>query len=251
PELGVEGLLARELGLPGLRLEAIALSRVRPRSYATLFQDGRPACFVKAFRAAAPVEREHAVLEALTRAAPSSFLVPRPLAVLHWDDLSLLVLEPLAPRGLSVRGFGDDDAAVLAELPELAAALEPALGAEEGLVPRHGDFAPWNTGRVEAGYAVWDWESARLGPPLHDFFHWHVQLLALHPRSIDGLVRLATSPRGHLAALTARLGLDADAPAAALAGYLRTRVANAADPPPLRELLRSGLALLGEGEAEA
>ena len=246
---GLAGLLGRELGIAGLELGGVSVSPRRQRCYATLFREGRMALFAKVVASRTPLEREQRVLEALARAGPRSFVAPRPVALVDWNELSVLVLEPLAPRGLAVRAFGERDASVLAELAGLGAELAPALGSAETLVPLHGDFVPWNTGRVGSGYAVWDWESSRLGPPLHDFFHWHVQSLArIGEDGIEPLVQLALLPVGPLETLRLQLGLERDAPARSLLGYLRVRRRHAGDPPAVRRMVDRGLALLGEDE---
>ena len=118
------------------------------------------------------------------------------------------------------------------------------LGSGAGLVPVHGDFAPWNTAAARDGYAVWDWEEARLGLPLEDYFHWHVQMLVLFGvGSVETIVHCATSPQRDLAELGHQLGLDAEAPVRALRAYLERRLA-APGPSEVERILVGALELL-------
>ncbi len=199
----------------------------------TLFAGGRLVGFAKVSVAPEPLQHERRVLDALVRAKPRAFAVPRPLALLQWEDLTVLVLEPIIPRARAMRPFGARERAVLEELSQLGNVLEPILGSAPGLVPVHGDFAPWNTAPTRGGgYVVWDWEDARLGLPLEDLFHWRTQLLVLFGAgSVEELVASASSPDRELAELCARLGLDRDAPSRALHAYLERRASAATTDP--------------------
>jgi hypothetical protein len=250
PEHGLARWLGEQLDVPDLRLGGVHVSRhAVTRSIVTFFSKGRLTYFAKVVAEPEPTQLECGVLEAITRAGPETFTVPRPVGLLEWNGWSVLVLEPLALRGVAVRRFGDREVAMLTELAGLGEALAGELGQNEGRVPVHGDFVPWNTGQARAGYAVWDWETARLGRPLHDFFHWHVQLaVSVGGEQIDELVRTAAKPSGPLEALRTSLGLDRDEPIQALATYLRVRHTRAPDRPEVKAVLARGLALLGEGE---
>jgi Phosphotransferase enzyme family len=250
PEHGLARWLAEELDVPGLKLGGVHVSpHVVTRSIVTLFSKGRLTYFAKVVAEPEPMELERSVLEAITRAEPETFTVPRPVALLTWNGWSVLVLEPLSLRGVAVRRFGDREVSMLTELAGLRESLADALGENDGRVPVHGDFVPWNTGHTRSGYAVWDWETARLGRPLHDFFHWHVQLaVSVGGEQIDELVQTAAKPTGLLETLRVNLGLDRDEPIQALSTYLRVRHGRAPDRPEVKAVLARGLALLGEDE---
>jgi hypothetical protein len=224
----------------------VGLSRDREdRAWATLFSGRRLVGFVKVGVAREPLEHERRVLDALVQAKPATFSVPRPLASLQWEDLAVLVLEPITPRARNMRSFGPSERAVLGELAGLADDLEPILGSAPGLVPVHGDFAPWNAAPTRGGYAVWDWEDSRLGLPLEDLFHWRTQLLVLFELgSAEELVAGADSPDPELAELCARLGLDRAAPSQALHAYLERRASETKADPTARAIVRQALALL-------
>ncbi|MBI4172883.1 MAG: hypothetical protein HY511_08970, partial [Actinobacteria bacterium] len=173
------------------------------------------------------LEREHDVLEALTALHPTSFAVPRPLALLDWQGTRVLVLAPIRPRGRANRTLGAQELDALAELARLSRALAPALGEVDGLVPLHGDFAAWNCGPDGERLVVWDWEEARLGLPLEDYFHWRTQLVVHFGRGTAAdLVAAAAEPAPDVRELCRRLGLDAGAPRAALRAYLERGLAD-------------------------
>jgi hypothetical protein len=251
-ERGLLPALRDAVGRRDLRIGAVALSRDRAqRVLVTLFAGGRLVGFAKVSVAGEPLHHERRVLDAIVHAEPRAFTVPRAQALLQWEDLTVLVLEPITPRARAMRPFGARERAVLEELSQLGNALEPVLGSASGLVPVHGDFAPWNTAPTpRGGYVVWDWEDARLGLPLEDFFHWRTQLLVLFGAgSVEELIQSASSPGRELAELCARLGLEGDAPSRALRAYLERRAS--ADTPHrhTRDTVRQALALL-DGEAK-
>lgn len=222
---GLLPVLRAALERRDLGLGAIGLSRDRPgRALMTLVADGHLAAFAKVSNEAKPLRHEAQVLEALTRARPTTFTVPRPLALLDWEGLTVLALEPIRFRGRALRRIGTREQAVLEELLWLGEALQPVLGSRDELVPVHGDFTPWNTAWLrDGGYVVWDWEDTRLGLPFEDFFHWHAQLLVLFGvGTVEELVASADSP--DLVDRAARLGLGREAPARALHGYLEHRM---------------------------
>lgn len=247
PRSGLASHLERLLDVAGLRLAGVAIApHGRPRVHATFEANGRIVCFAKVSAEAEALEKEYAVLDALRDERSEELAPPRPVALTRWQGLTVLALEPIRPRGLGRRAFGADEVAALARIAALGPALRPVLGSGDGLVPVHGDFVAANTGRARAGYAVWDWETVRLGRPLHDFFHWHVQALAARHRGrLDDVVELARSPRGPLEELRRRLGLRREDCAAALREYLGTRHRRAPDSVRVKDLLAHGLAQLG------
>ena len=88
--------------------------------------------------------------------------------------LKPLIVEPTQTN----RKFGHLGTNALVELASLTQHLAPVLGLSSGRVVTHGDFCPWNAAPSDDGeLALWDWESTRLGLPLEDYFHWHIQLL--------------------------------------------------------------------------
>ncbi|MGB7588855.1 MAG: hypothetical protein WBM00_09120 [Solirubrobacterales bacterium] len=250
-ERGLLPALRVALGRQDLRLGAVALSRDRvQRVLVTLFAGRQLVGFAKVSAVPEPLHREQRVLNALVQAKPKAFVVPRPWTLLHWEGLTVLVLEPIIPRGRAMRPFGVRERAVLEELAQLGSVLEPILGSTPGLVPVHGDFAPWNTAPTRGGgYVVWDWEDARLGLPLEDLFHWRTQLLLLFGAgSVDELVTGANSPDPELAELCGHLELDSDAPPRALRAYLEWRASASTIDPRTDDIVRHALALL-DGES--
>jgi hypothetical protein len=215
------------------------------RVFLTLLANRQLVGFAKVSRSAEPLNRERLVLETLAHEKLHSFSIPRPISMFSWHELTVLLLEPINVRGLAARTLTGSEYAVLEELSGLGRVLEPVLGDLEGLVPVHGDFAPWNTGRTRAGYFVWDWEDARLGLPLEDFFHWHLQLLVLFGAgSADGLARMAVSPGSEVSSFYERLGVDLADASKALRTCLERRVPELLPGSSIRQALESALELL-------
>ena len=209
PRPGLAAHLGRLLDVPGLRLAGVAIPpRDRRRVHASFEAGGRIVCVAKVSVGAAHAAKERTVLDLLAASRDVHLFTPTPITLTSWNELTVLVLEPFHAHGLARRRFGAHEVAALGRIAELAPALAAVTGTCDGLVPVHGDFVAANSGRTAAGYTVWDWETTRLGGPLDDFFHWHVQ--ALTPRSRNGieeLVDLARAPRGPLEELRLRLGL--------------------------------------------
>jgi hypothetical protein len=228
---GVLPALRAVLGRPDLELGGIALSRDRDhRMLVALRAGARSVGFAKVSPAGEPLRREGRVLEALMRAGPVTFTVPRPLALLEWEGLTALVLEPIRSRDRALRPFAAREQAILKELQRLGDALAPVIGSADGLVPVHGDFTPWNTAPNRGGgYVVWDWEDARLGLPLEDLFHWKLQVLAL----------FAVGRVEDLVAEAHRLNADAS-----LRAYLQRRVSDPELAAQTREVVEQALALV-------
>jgi hypothetical protein len=168
------------------------------------------------------LEREHAILTALRDAGPQSFEFPEVVALLYWRDYAVLVLRPFRTSGFADRPLGAHELAASAEIASLGPVFDRVLGAREGSVPLHGDFAPWNSARVSRELVLWDWENARLGHPLEDVFHWRVQRLVLFGRGTPEMVAgAAMEPDAQIRAMCEVLGLPNEAGRTGLNAYLR------------------------------
>lgn len=228
PEQGIGPTLAEALGLPGVELAAASARRAGgERVVLAVRSEGRLVAFAKAGDVnPGGLERERDVLEALAALRPASFTVPRPLALLDWEGTRVLVLTPVRHRGRVDRPLGRRELDMLTELARLPEALAGVLGTGDGLVPVHGDFAAWNSGRTGDRLIVWDWEEARLGLPLEDYFHWRTQRIAHFGRGTAAdLIAAAAGPTPDVRELCRRLALDDGAPRAALRAYLERGLA--------------------------
>jgi peptidoglycan/xylan/chitin deacetylase (PgdA/CDA1 family) len=174
--------------------------------------DGRPIAFVKVAQEATKPERERRVLELLGACKLKSLLIPQVLNSFTWEDCKVLVLTPLETRSRANRSFGPCEVSGLAELATLSEALAAAIGSGPGLVPVHGDFAPWNSApRGKAGLVLWDWECTHLGLPLEDLFYWRLQrLVRFGHGSVASLVASACTPDQTIMALCDHLDVSAD-----------------------------------------
>jgi hypothetical protein len=123
-------------------------------------------------------ERLHAEAEALSRFGPCLGSSVRAPSVIARED-GLLLLEPAAWRPRQRPWVLPIEVAqACGELFRLTASPEGSKGGA------HGDLAPWNLLRTEAGWMVVDWEDARDdAAPFFDVFHYLVQAHALlgHP----------------------------------------------------------------------
>lgn len=193
-------------------------------------------------------ERERLILERIQSAEPRTFRVPEPLGVIVSDHVAGLVVRPLPTPGRAYRDFTARDARALVELAGILDEVPDSdRGRRAGQVLVHGDFVPWNTADAAGVISVWDWEHARWGLPLDDYFHWRLQSIALFDRGTpEGLVREMRAPTKELSYLCERYALQSSE----LEAYLRYHVSWAlANPIPgwdERTLLvrRSVLALL-------
>jgi Phosphotransferase enzyme family len=134
-------------------------------------------------------ERLHAEAEALSRFGPCLGSSVRAPTVITRED-GLLLLEPAAwrPRRLPWV-LPIEVAEACGELFRRTASREGSKGGA------HGDLAPWNLLRTEAGWMIVDWEDARDdAPPFFDVFHYLVQAHALlgHPSGKQLLKGLST-----------------------------------------------------------
>ena len=210
PERGLAPVIADALGMDSLQVAGAALPRDGgSRVVLKMCRHGKTIAFVKVDVEREPLEHERRVLEELERIGPKSFSAPRVLASLEWHGFTVLVLEPLPLSGRSDRVLAEPEVAALEELSQLRDDLAQALRLSHDLVPAHGDFAPWNSGRTRSGrLALWDWERAYGGVPLEDFFHWHVQrIVLLSAETVDDLVTRTLSPDRDMQALCARLSV--------------------------------------------
>jgi Phosphotransferase enzyme family len=164
----------------------------------------------KAAESADPLRREAAVLELLAEVPLRHLAVPRVLGLVDVPGASVLLLQPVATPGRANRAFGATELEALTELASLSAALEPVIGASDGRVLVHGDFAPWNSAVSNDRLIVWDWEDVRAGLPLEDLFHWRTQQIVLFGQgSAETLVRSALEPDRAVKALLAESGENA------------------------------------------
>ena len=120
------------------------------------------------------LEREFHVLTQLAHCPMTHLQAPRVLGFFRWQGFQVLVMSSLPIRGRTDRRLGPTEERALADLRSLMSTLPGEAGSGSTLV--HGDFCGWNTSRLgNGGLAVWDWEWARQGEPLEDWFHWQVR----------------------------------------------------------------------------
>ncbi len=176
--------------------------------------DGRTLAFGKVGhdeRAACLVSREGRVLLDPTLSALPSIDIPEVIFAGQWNGLEILLLTPMSAAQSRASSWTvpmaemvelAQSAAVTHELlarssywaalvdrlaalkpspsapgSELQAAVSEALGdLELGFGRWHGDWAPWNMGRVGGRLQLWDWEQSSAGVPLgFDLVHFLVQ----------------------------------------------------------------------------
>ena len=223
PEGGIAPAIADAVGTRPLRIAGAALSRDGgSRVVLKLTRNGTTVAFAKVDAEADALENEQRVLGAFSQLQPGSFVVPRVLARLEWNGLTVVVLEPLPVRTRSDRPFGELESAALEGLAALRGDLAEVLGLSADQVPVHGDFAPWNSSRTGVdSLAVWDWEHAHGGGPLDDYFHWHLQrIVLLSSETIDGFVARTLRPDRSAQVLCERLSVPSDEVPLLLLSYL-------------------------------
>lgn len=229
PERGIAPALAEALGVEAVAIAGALIARDSgARTVLRLTTPDRTIAYAKIDVDAGRLDHERCVLASLARAGTRTFTVPRVLGFVEWEGLTALLLRPVALATDGARLLGGSEVAALAELWDLQEELEPVLGSARGWGPAHGDFAPWNTGCTGRSLvAIWDWEQARVAPPLEDYFHWHTQRLALLGAStIEGLVNRALRPDNELRELCSRLGVSPDEAPSLLRSYLNRSAAS-------------------------
>ena len=220
---GLAPLLADLLGAERVELAAATTSDQSrgDRTLLTVRDNGTVRAFAKVATNHVSLEREHAVLAAVTAAAPTSFVVPEALSLFFWRESAVLVLRPIVAARFADRPLGDRELAAAIEIASLGTALGDVLGTEPGHVPIHGDFTPWNSAHQGRRLLLWDWESAGLGLPLEDVFHWRVQRLVLFGHGTpEKLAAAAMEPDHQVCAICDQLGLPYEAGRAGLRAYL-------------------------------
>lgn len=194
---------------------AIALPRrgdPRGRFTVAVTRDGAMLAYAKVSDDRDALAYERRVLEELARIDTASFVAP---AELGWTELgsgrAMLLLEPLGGSGANRRPLGGPELNALVELSELGHHLRGVVRGE-GSVIVHGDFAPWNCAHrigSKQGLALWDWEDARFGEPLDDFFHWQlVQSALLGKPTLAEVAANAVNPDPDTTLMLGRLGID-------------------------------------------
>jgi hypothetical protein len=182
---------------------------------------GRPIAFAKVGADRHGLQREQRVLEALAAVKLKTFRTPRVLAFFDWQERAVLVLERLPMTSPADRVLAEPEIRALLELAKLGEALRDVLGSDQGGLPVHGDFAPWNSSRTSEELTLWDWEDAHLGSPLEDYFHWHIQRAALlSGGQVGDVVKRAQHPDAVLLALCDGLSVPPERAPVLLGSYL-------------------------------
>lgn len=212
-------LLAREVVLAAA---ATATGGRELRALLSVRADGAVVAFAKVAADRSGLAREREVLDELAGCELRRIVVPRALDLFAWEGLSVLLLAPVPTPGRADHDLGTAELDALVELAELQ-----VFRAGDGLVPVHGDFAPWNCARQRGGrLALWDWERARAGLPLEDLYHWRLKRLAVFGHgTLDELVRGALTPDPQVRSVCDALGIDAALAPWALLGTLERALA--------------------------
>jgi hypothetical protein len=204
------------------------------------------------------VRNEATALRSLTNQASPRIIVPRLLHHGTWRDIELSIVEPLPaalrryrPLGTlppvdvmleiaaasGQRQTGLSTSGYWSRLRERASALPPA-STDASIIQRfmtrledrygevvlsfgawHGDWTPWNLGRLGGRLVVWDWEQSGNDVPLgFDAIHFYFQQALVHRRK-SLLESVARSRRHGLPALPG-LGIPPDVGPALLRLYL-------------------------------
>jgi hypothetical protein len=230
--------IAGTLGLKSYEVVAAVTGDWRrgERALLTFMVDGKSVAFVKvAQQERANLEHEGRVLEALGSCRLESLVVPELIDSFSWENCSVLVLGRVETRARTNRPLGAPELAGLAELAKLEPLAATGPGSMPGLVPVHGDFAPWNSApRVQGGLVLWDWEETHLGLPLEDLFYWRLQrLVRFGEGTVASLVSGALTPDDKIKGLSKTLGI---APDVAAPPALRACLERCVDPTGLSNL---------------
>jgi hypothetical protein len=245
-EQGLEHRIAAAIGCDRVELAAAVTGDVRrgERVLLSVRRDRSIVAFAKvAKEERAKLEHEFAVLQLLASCRLERLVVPQAIDCFRWNNCAVLLLRPFQVEARADRPMTVAELAGLAELGRLADPLARALGVQPGLIPLHGDFAPWNSDPLDReNLLLWDWEQAGLGLPLQDLFHWRLQRLwRLGRGSVGELVASAFSPDEEVRRLSADLGVVPEE-AAPLA--LRASLESALERLPSAEVPRQALAAL-------
>jgi peptidoglycan/xylan/chitin deacetylase (PgdA/CDA1 family) len=249
---GLRSEIGRALGVERFELAAAITGDERrgDRALLSVRRDGKPVAFVKIAREdQAKLIHEQRMLAVLGSCRLDRLSVPKLIETFAWEGSTVLVLGPVETPSSADRSIGPPEIAGLAELGGLADPLERVLGRSPGLIPAHGDFAPWNSAPDDNHRLVlWDWEWTHLGLPLEDLFYWRLQrLLRFGHGSAKSLVEGALGPDEKVAALATRLGVRPEAAAPrALRACLERSIHLAHDLPRLSVVPKEALTLLAD-----
>jgi peptidoglycan/xylan/chitin deacetylase (PgdA/CDA1 family) len=209
---GLERRVAAALGCDHVELAAAVTGDARrgERVLLSVRQGRKIVAFAKVAREQrAKLDHEFAVLRLLADCRLERLVVPEAIDCFAWQDSTVLLLRRFQVQARADRPTTAAELRGLAELGRLADPLSAALGTQPGLIPLHGDFAPWNSDPLDGrNLLLWDWEQAGLGFPLQDLFHWRLQRLwRLGRGSVDELVRGAFAPDVQARSLADDLGV--------------------------------------------
>lgn len=169
------------------------------------------------------VNHEYAVLKKLKSVSPSGFRSPKAQALLRWDELTLLVLEPLdlPSQRLTGPAAREEHVSVIRSIARLEGVTQtvwarhplkqgllnglPASGrkaeqlavhlsclpgeAQVQVASWHGDLNSGNVALLAEGSLVWDWERFTFGVPLgfdllHHDLHFEITSKGQSPRVV-------------------------------------------------------------------
>jgi hypothetical protein len=209
---GLERRIAAALECDRVELAAAVTGDVRrgERVLLSVRRGRKIVAFAKVAREErAKLEHEFAVLRLLAECRLERLVIPEAIDCFAWHDSAVLLLRPFQVEARADRQTTVAELGGLAELGRLVDPLSAALGVQPGLIPLHGDFAPWNSDPLNGrNLLLWDWEQAGLGLPLQDLFHWRLQRLwRLGRGSVDELVVGAFRPDEQVRWLSDDLGV--------------------------------------------
>jgi hypothetical protein len=246
---GLAHRIAAALDCDRVELAAAVTGDIRrgERVLLSVRQGRRIVAFAKVAREQrAKLEHEFAVLRLLADCRLDRLVVPQAIDCFAWHDSAVLLLRPFHVEARADRPTTMAELGGLAELGRLADQLSAALGVQPGLIPLHGDFAPWNSDPLDGhNLLLWDWEEAGLGLPLQDLFHWRLQRLwRLGRGSVDELVAGTFRPDEQVRWLSDDLGV---VPEEAAPVALRASLESALERIPSAEAPKQALAALTGG----